>query len=40
MAAGFGDGIPAALAWGLVAGVTSTLTLRVAVARTRTTDPS
>ncbi|KFG01633.1 hypothetical protein IQ62_05670 [Streptomyces scabiei] len=40
VAAGFGDGIPAALTWGLVAGVTSALTLRVAVARTRTTDPS
>ncbi|MDX2530507.1 hypothetical protein [Streptomyces europaeiscabiei] len=40
VAAGFGDGIPAALTWGLVAGVTTALTLRVAVARTRTTDPS
>ncbi|MDX3692295.1 hypothetical protein PV726_18490 [Streptomyces europaeiscabiei] len=40
VAAGFGDGIPAALTWGLVAGVTTALTLRVAVARTRTPDPS
>ncbi|WP_327749318.1 hypothetical protein [Streptomyces europaeiscabiei] len=40
VAAGFGDGIPAALTWGLVAGVTTALTLRMAVARTRTTDPS
>ncbi|MDX2761865.1 hypothetical protein [Streptomyces europaeiscabiei] len=39
VAAGFGDGIPAALTWGLVAGVTTALTLRVAVARTRTTGP-
>ncbi|WP_327347720.1 hypothetical protein [Streptomyces europaeiscabiei] len=40
VAAGFGDGIPAALTWGLVAGVTTALTLRMAVARTRTADPS
>ncbi|WP_371582671.1 hypothetical protein [Streptomyces sp. NBC_01314] len=38
--AGLGDGIPAALTWGLSAGVATAVTLRVAVARTRTMDPS
>ncbi|WP_329124304.1 hypothetical protein [Streptomyces sp. NBC_01353] len=38
MSAVLGGGVPAALTWGLVAGVVAAVTLRVSVSRTRTTD--
>ncbi|MFB7371865.1 hypothetical protein ACFC0D_18670 [Streptomyces sp. NPDC056222] len=38
MSAVLGGGVPAALTWGLVAGVAAAVTLRVSVGRTRTTD--
>ncbi|MFI1358075.1 hypothetical protein ACH4TV_31495 [Streptomyces sp. NPDC020898] len=38
LSANLGGGVPAALVWGLVSGVTAAVTLRVAVARTRTAD--
>jgi hypothetical protein len=38
LSAGLGGGVPAALTWGLVSGVTAAVTLRVAVGRTKTAD--
>ncbi|WP_371664613.1 hypothetical protein [Streptomyces sp. NBC_00280] len=38
LSTGLGGGVPAALTWGLVAGVTAAVTLRVAVKRTETAD--
>ncbi|MFE7840067.1 hypothetical protein ACFU53_29625 [Streptomyces sp. NPDC057474] len=38
LAADFGGGVPAALTWGLLAGATIAVTLRVTVARTETTE--
>ncbi|UUU36057.1 hypothetical protein JIX56_42965 [Streptomyces sp. CA-210063] len=40
LAANLGGGVPAALTWGLLAGVTTAVTLRVTVARTETRDPA
>lgn len=38
VATGLGDGVPAALVWGLTAGVVAALTLRLTAPRTETTD--
>ncbi|MGW0843821.1 hypothetical protein ACWD26_27510 [Streptomyces sp. NPDC002787] len=40
VAASLGGGVPAALTWGLLAGVATALTLRVAVARTEPAEPT